>query len=55
MEPRDSPTLRRLAWERLWRILLAPPTEAEQARLERLRNDQPHEPDDQPERRDREN
>jgi hypothetical protein len=22
-----------LAWERLWRILLAPPTEAEKARL----------------------
>jgi len=31
---------RRLAWERLWRILLAPPTEVEQARLQRLRNRQ---------------
>jgi hypothetical protein len=33
MAHRHTPTLRRLAWERLWRILLASPTEAEQARL----------------------
>src|SRR5256885_7210625 len=38
MAHRHTPTLRRLAWERLWRILLAPPTEVEQARLQRLRN-----------------
>ena len=35
MAHRHTPTLRRLAWERLWRILLAPPTDVEQARLER--------------------
>ena len=40
MAHRHTPTLRRLAWERLWRILLAPPTELEQARLQRLRNGQ---------------
>ena len=48
MAHRHTPTLRRLAWERLWRILLAPPTEAEQARIQRLRerqrpNDRHHE------------
>jgi len=40
MAHRHTPTLRRLAWERLWRILLAPPTEVEQARLQRLRSAQ---------------
>jgi hypothetical protein len=40
MAHRHTPSLRRLAWERLWRILLAPPTEVEQARLQRLRNRQ---------------
>jgi hypothetical protein len=40
MNHRHTPTLRRLAWERLWRILLAPPTEVEQARLQRLRDRQ---------------
>jgi hypothetical protein len=40
MAHRHTPTLRRLAWERLWRILLAPPTEVEQARLQRLRDQQ---------------
>ena len=38
MAHRHTPTLRRLAWERLWRILLAPPTEVEQARLQHLRD-----------------
>jgi hypothetical protein len=42
MAHRHTPTLRRLAWERLWRILLAPPTEVEQSRLQRLRNTQHH-------------
>jgi hypothetical protein len=42
MADRHTPTLRRLAWERLWRILLAPPTEVEQARLQRLRNAPTH-------------
>lgn len=46
MAHRHTPTLRRLAWERLWRILLAPPTEVEQARLQHLRN--PQGQDDQP-------
>lgn len=45
MAHRHTPTLRRLAWERLWRILLAPPTDVEQARLQclhdrKLRDDQ---------------
>ena len=40
MAHRHTPTLRRLAWERLWRILLAPPTEIEESRLQRLRNAQ---------------
>jgi hypothetical protein len=40
MAHRHTPTLRRLARERLWRILLAPPTEVEQARLQRLKNAQ---------------
>ena len=38
MARRHTHTLRRLAWDRLWRILLAPPTEVEQARLQRLRD-----------------
>lgn len=38
MSHRHIHTLRRLAWERLWRILLAPPTEVEQARLQHLRD-----------------
>jgi hypothetical protein len=38
MAHRHTPTLRRLAWERLWRILLAPPSDVEQARLQRLRD-----------------
>jgi len=38
MAHRHTPSLRRLAWERLWRILLAPPTEVEQARLQCLRD-----------------
>ena len=50
MAHRHTPTLRRLAWERLWRILLAPPTEVEQARLQRLRNAQGQ--DDQRNRRE---
>lgn len=33
MKRERSPTLQRLAWEHLWRILLAPPTDAELARL----------------------
>ena len=50
MAHRHTPTLRRLAWERLWRILLAPPTEVEQARLHRLQNAQHQE--DQPNKRE---
>ena len=38
MAHRHTPSLRRLAWERLWRILLAPPTDYEQERLQRLRD-----------------
>lgn len=38
MAHRHTHSLRRLAWERLWRTLLAPPTEVEQARLQRLRD-----------------
>jgi hypothetical protein len=40
MAHRLTPGPRRLAWERLWRILLAPPTEVEQERLRTLRNRQ---------------
>jgi hypothetical protein len=42
MAHRHSRTLQRLAWERLWRILLAPPTEVEQARLQSLRDEVRH-------------